>query len=85
MADVLYAPVHQLEDPQYTTCVGAALLGFQRLGHVTFEEFPSIVRVRRIFEPNPANRTLYDTLFRQFVRAFHRNRPIFRTLNRETS
>lgn len=82
MADVLEAPVHQMENPQYTTCVGAGLLAFQRLGLIGFNEFERSVPIRRVYEPNRANKAVYDEMSTQFVRAFKRNRPIFRSLNR---
>jgi len=81
LADVLDAPVHQAKHPQYITCLGAALLAFQRLGRLDFDEFASRVPVARQYEPNPANRGLYDHLAAQFVETFARTRPIFRALN----
>jgi xylulokinase len=82
MADVLGRPVHQMQDPQYATCVGLGLLAFQRLGMLAFEDFAQRVPVRAIYEPNPAHRSLYEDLSGQLVRAFKANRPIFRHLNR---
>ena len=81
LADVLDAPVHQAKHPQYITCLGAALLAFQRLGRLGFDEFASRVPVARRYEPNPSNRGLYDHLAAQFVEIFARTRPIFRALN----
>jgi xylulokinase len=81
MADVLEVPVHQMEDPQYATCVGAGLLAFQRLGLLGFDDFARLVPVRRVYDPNPAHRSLYQDRSAQFVNAFKRTRPIFRALN----
>jgi len=82
LADVLDAPVHQVRDPGYVTCRGAALLAFQRLGMLGFDEFASRVPIARHFEPNPAHRSLYDHLAARFVESFRRTRPIFHALNR---
>jgi xylulokinase len=82
LADVLGTPVHQLEDPQFVTCRGMALLAFQRLGLLAFEDFEGRIPVRRVYEPNRAHERLYDARFEQFVAAFRRNRPVFRALNR---
>jgi xylulokinase len=82
MADVLGAPVHQIENPQYVPCLGGGLLAFERLGLLGFDEFERRVPIRRVYEPNHANRSVYDDLFGQFVKTFRRVRPIFRTLNR---
>jgi xylulokinase len=85
MADVLETPVHQMENPQYATCVGAGLLAFQRLGMLGFDDFESLVPIRRVYDPNRANRQLYDELSAQFVKAFKGTQPIFRALNRADS
>lgn len=82
MADVLDTPVHQVAHPQYTTCVGAALLAFERLGHIRFKDFSATIPVRGIYEPNGSNKPVYDKLYVQFRKAFRRNRPIFRALNK---
>jgi xylulokinase len=81
LADVLETPVHQMSNPQYATCLGAGLLAFQRLGMLGFQDFASRVPIRRIHEPNAANRQVYDEMSGQLVNAFKRTRPIFRALN----
>ena len=78
LADVLDAPVHQARDPQYVTCLGAALLAFHRLGLLGFDEFASRVQIARRVDPNPAHRALYDHL----SEPFRRTRPLFHALNR---
>jgi xylulokinase len=82
MADVLGAPVHQTENPRFVPCLGGGLLAFQRLGMLDFDDFERRVPIRRVYEPNEANRAVYDDLFERFVRAFKSVRAIFRTLNR---
>lgn len=81
MADVLDVPVHQMKQPQYATCVGSALLAFERLGMLSYGDFKSRVPINRIYEPQAENRAVYDALFKQFKFAFKRNRAIFRALN----
>lgn len=81
MADVLGAPVHQMESPQYTTCVGLGLLAFQRLGLIGFDEFERRVPIRKVCEPDAANRAVYEELSGLLVQSFKATRPIFRALN----
>jgi xylulokinase len=81
IADVHQLPVHQLRDPEFTPCRGTALLAFHRLGELALEEIQDGVPVEKVFEPRPELANRYDELFRQFVRAFHQNRKIFRALN----
>jgi len=57
------------------------LLAFHRLGELALEEIQDGVPVEKVFEPRPELANRYDELFRQFVRAFHQNRKIFRALN----
>jgi xylulokinase len=82
MADVLGAPVHQLENCDYTVSVGSGLLAFERLGEVDFDDISGCVRTRREFEPDPHNTATYDALHEQFVKAFKATKPIYRALNR---
>lgn len=82
MADVLEAPVHQLAEPQYVTCRGAALLAFQRLGLLGFDEFAPRIAVSRVYEPNPAHRRLYADLSTQLVKAYRATRPIVHALGK---
>jgi hypothetical protein len=41
------------------------------------------VPIRRQYEPNPANRALYDELSARFVETYRRVRPLFQSLNRQ--
>ena len=81
MADVLGSPVHQLDNCDYTVSVGAGLLAFERLGDLGFDDIGSLVRTRRVFDPDPRNTATYDVLHEQFVKAFKATRPIHRALN----
>ena len=82
MADVMGTPVHQLEHGNHTVSIGAALLAFERLGVIGFDEIAAAVRTRRVFEPDPEHSDTYDLLAAQLTRAFARNKSIFRALNR---
>jgi len=82
-ADILGVPIHQVEDPTHTTIRGAAFLAFNRLGIRGIEEFPALIKIRKVFEPNGANRGVYDKMFHEYLRLFARNKKIFAALNRE--
>jgi xylulokinase len=48
-------------------------------------QFPDIeknVPIANTYQPNPANRTLYDELFGEFLNIYERNRSIYARLNR---
>ena len=48
------APVHSVEDPILANARGAAFLAAVALGHLRVEEIPERIRVRRVFDPDPA-------------------------------
>jgi xylulokinase len=81
LADALDRPVHQAEHPQSVAAVGAGLLAFERLGLLGFDDFASRVAIRRVYEPQPAHRALYQARAGQLIEAFRRTRPLFRALN----
>lgn len=80
-ADVLGVPIHQVDDPTRTTLRGTAMLAINRLGLRRVDEIPGLVKIRKIYEPNPANKAVYDKLFRQYRQLFIRNKKIFKALN----
>ena len=81
LADILEVPVHQLRDPEYTVSRGVGLLGFHQLGELALEDIEAAVPVEAVFEPRPEVAATYRPMYKQFVRAFKRNRSIFRALN----
>ena len=80
-ADILQLPVEQLREPEYAACRGLALLGFHHLGELSLEEMQASVPVAATYEPRPELAARYDSMFAQFVRAFRKNRSVFRALN----
>ncbi len=61
---------------------GAAFLAAVALGHGTFDDIPNRIRIAYTYQPDPANRTIYDELFKEFVNIYKRNQSIFARLNR---
>jgi xylulokinase len=84
-ADVLQLPVEQLGEPEYAASRGLALLGFHHLGELSLEEIEARIRVAATYEPRPELAERYDAMFAQFVRAFKKNRSVFRALNAGSS
>lgn len=81
MADVLGAPVHQLEEPSYANNVGAAMFACERLGLADAADVASRVPVRQVYEPDPGTAERYDELAGVFVEAFKKNRRLFRVVS----
>ena len=82
MADVLGAPVHQLEDPSYANNVGAAMFACERLGLADAADVASRSPVRRVYEPDPGAAERYDELAGIFVESHKQLKPIIHRLNR---
>jgi xylulokinase len=82
-ADVLGRTIDQVADPVNAGTRGVGLLAAVALGELTFDQVPDRVRVSRSFAPDPAQKELYDELFREFVRLYRRNRKTYARLNRE--
>ncbi len=82
LADVLQRGVDVVAHPQDVGAVGAALIGAVGLGEVaSLSEAPRLVDVVRRFEPNPADKVVYDKLFAAFTQLHQANRKIFAALS----
>lgn len=82
LADVTGQPIRQLENPIQANAVGAAFLAGIGTGALRFGDLPSLRRTRRVYEPTPALRRLYDDKFGAFKDAHQRLAPLYRRLNR---
>jgi xylulokinase len=80
-ADVLGRTIEQVTDPLNANARGAGLLAAVALGELTFDQIPGRVQIMRSYKPDPANRTLYDQLFREFTGLYKRNRRAYARLN----
>jgi xylulokinase len=82
MADVVGIPMHRQSNPRIHNVVGMGLLAFSRLGRVTVEDIPGMIKFDRVFEPDPKNQVVYDHVDAQFIAARENMRPVFHALNK---
>jgi xylulokinase len=82
LADALAMEVEQLAGPRTTNARGAAFLALERLGHISFDDLPRLLDVRRCYEPEPANVDVYRRLGTAFIDFFERSRSFYADLNR---
>jgi xylulokinase len=61
---------------------GAAFLAALALGSLTVDDIPSRIEIAKTYQPNPANRKIYDELFDEFVNIYKNNQKTFARLNR---
>lgn len=82
-ADVLNRTIRQVQDPVLANARGAALIASVGLGYTSFDDIGKKVQIQNEYQPNPANRNLYDTLFAEFVNIYKQNKKIYERLNRQ--
>lgn len=80
-ADVLGVPIYQVYDPINATVRGTAFLALVALKYRTLAEISTLVKIKRVFEPNESNRVVYDKMFTQYRELFKRNQKVFNALN----
>jgi xylulokinase len=80
-ADVLNRTIRQVKDPILANARGAAFIAASGLGFCTFDDIPNLIQYSNTFEPNPENRDLYDTLFKEFLNIYKNNRSMNKRLN----
>jgi len=60
----------------------AAIIAAVALGYVKrFEDAEKLVRIDKVFEPNPKNVKLYEGIFKEFKNIYKNNRQMYRRLN----
>ncbi len=81
-ADVLGRTVHVVENPVLVNVRGVGLLAWLSLGRISVADIVRAVPVAVSYDPDPANRRLFDARFEEFVRIYKANRTIHARLNR---
>lgn len=80
-ADVLDRPMRQVKDPVMANTRGAAFIGAHALGKLKFEDVPDLVPIAKTWQPQPANRKLYDDHFGQFLEVYRGTSKVCAKLN----
>jgi xylulokinase len=80
-ADIMGRPIRRVEDPMFAGARGAAFQAAVALGLQSWDRIPDLVPIDRTFEPDPANRAVYDRGFRAFVDLYKGTKRIHARLN----
>jgi xylulokinase len=80
-ADIFNRNIRQVNDPLQANARGAAFIASVGLGYIGFNDIPDLIKIAKIFTPNPSNRQFYDTLFEEYVRIYETNKNLYRRLN----
>jgi xylulokinase len=81
-ADVLDRKIEQVRDPVQCNARGVALVAALGLELIRKHEIPACVEVEATYEPQRANRALYDELFDEYLALYRSTRSIYARLNR---
>lgn len=81
-ADIFNRRIRQVNDPIQANARGAGFLAAVALGYIRFEDIPDLIQIKKTYQPNPENRGIYDTLYREFLNIYKCNRKIYERLNR---
>lgn len=81
-ADVLDRSIRRVKNPMQANARGAAFIASVGLGEISFDDIPSLMEYDATYEPDPANRKVYDAMFREFVQVYRNNRAMYARLNR---
>jgi xylulokinase len=80
-ADVLGVEMCQVQDPIQANARGAAFIAAASLGEIGFADVPELVQFKRIYTPNPQNRSLYDERFSLFTQIYRQMKPVYHRFN----
>jgi sugar (pentulose or hexulose) kinase len=78
---VLGVSIHQIENPMHTAVWGTALPGFIAMGFRSIEKLSELIRIKRVFEPDMSNRTVYDKMYLQYRELHKQNKKVFAAPN----
>ncbi|MDZ7333660.1 MAG: FGGY-family carbohydrate kinase [candidate division KSB1 bacterium] len=82
MADITNRKINRVKDPQQAGAKGMALLASMTLGYIpSYQDIKKYIKIDRVFTPDPANRSLYDRLFREFKNIYKQNKRWYKRMN----
>jgi xylulokinase len=80
-ADILDRRIEQVAEPMYANLRGAAFFAATSLGRMRLADVADRVRVTRTFEPDAAARTVYQPMYAEYRRLYHRLHGVYARLN----
>ncbi|MFW9988130.1 MAG: FGGY-family carbohydrate kinase [Candidatus Odinarchaeota archaeon] len=82
LADILERKIVQMEEPDLAAAKGVAIISMVGLGILNkFADAIPLIKVKKVFIPNPENKQIYDKLFNEYINIYKRNKKMFKKLN----
>ena len=85
LADVLQREIRQQEKPLLVNVRGAAYLALIGLGYLSIDDITKTSKTKDVYFPKPENTKIYNVLFKEYLNIYHKNKNIYRRLNRNTA
>ena len=51
------------------------------LGYASFDDIAEKTIIDKVYNPNPENKEMYDSLFSEFLKIYDKNKGIYKRLN----
>ncbi|MGA7986855.1 MAG: FGGY-family carbohydrate kinase [Candidatus Dormiibacterota bacterium] len=80
-ADILNRRIEQVDEPMYANLRGAAFFAAMSLGRIELTDVAERVRVTRTFEPDAAAMQVYEPMYAEYRRLYHRLHGVYARLN----
>ena len=80
-ADVLGLPIIQAKDAIQVNARGSAFIAAVGLGLLKYSDISQLIEIKARYEPNPANREVYNHTFQEFGNIYNAMKGIYKRLN----
>jgi xylulokinase len=81
-ADVLGTEIYQVENPILANMRGAAWIASVGIGKLSFSDIPKLIKYKKIYEPQPEIKKVYDGLFANFNEIYKRMNGYYTKVNK---
>lgn len=81
-ADVLGVKIYQVENPILANLRGAAWIASVGIGKLSFSDIPSLIKYKKIYEPQTERKKVYDNLFKNFKEIYKRMNGYYVKVNK---
>jgi xylulokinase len=82
LADILQRKINQMEEPSLGSAKGSAIIALLGLNIIEdIKEAIPLIKIKKVYSPNPDNIKVYNSLFNQFLKIYKQNKKMFKSLN----